>query len=127
MFSMGTVGIEMIRRLTEAHVKGGGQFVSAPVFGRPESAATASLSILAAGPADVIDRISIVFKAISKRVFVVGEKPFQANVVKLCGNFLLLSAIEGLAESLAFACEQGVTPRLLLKVMTETLFTAPFY
>jgi NAD-binding of NADP-dependent 3-hydroxyisobutyrate dehydrogenase/Transposase IS66 family len=67
------------------------------------------------------------FAAIGKRLFVVGEESFQANAVKLCGNFLLLSAIEGLAESVAFAREQGIAPPLLVNILTETLFTAPFY
>jgi 3-hydroxyisobutyrate dehydrogenase-like beta-hydroxyacid dehydrogenase len=65
--------------------------------------------------------------AIGKRLFVVGEEPFQANGVKLCGNFLLLSAIEGLAESVAFARQQGIAPSILVNILTETLFTAPFY
>jgi 3-hydroxyisobutyrate dehydrogenase-like beta-hydroxyacid dehydrogenase len=67
--SMGTIGIGMTRKLTETHAREGGRFISAPVFGRPESAAAASLSILAAGPTDVIDRVSGVFTAISKKVF----------------------------------------------------------
>lgn len=125
--SMGTIGINMTRKLTEAHAKRGGRFISAPVFGRPESAAAASLSIVAAGPADAIDRVSTIFAAIGKKVFIAGEEPFQANALKLCGNFLLLTAIEGLAEGIAFVREQGMAPSLMLNILTETLFTAPFY
>lgn len=87
----------------------------------------ASLSIVAAGPADAIARVSTIFTAIGTKVFIGGEEPFQANTIKLCGNFLLLTAIEGLAESVAFARDHGITPSLLLNILTETLFTAPFY
>lgn len=125
--SMSTISIKMVKKLTEAHAEKGGRFISAPVFGRPESAAAASLSIVAAGPADAIESVSSIFTAIAKKIFSAGKEPFQANAVKLCGNFLLLSAIEGLAESIAFTREQGIPPHLLLEILTETLFTAPFY
>jgi 3-hydroxyisobutyrate dehydrogenase-like beta-hydroxyacid dehydrogenase len=124
--SMGTISINMVRKLTEAHARRGGRFISAPVFGRPESAVAASLSIVAAGPADAIARVSTIFTAIGTKVFIAGEEPFQANTIKLCGNFLLLTAIEGLAESVAFARDHGITPSLLLNILTETLFTAPY-
>lgn len=125
--SMGTIGVELARRLTSAHAHHGGQFISAPVFGRPESAAAGSLLILAAGRTDTIDRVSPLLATIGKRLFVVGEEPFQANVLKLCGNALLLSAIEGLAETIAFARREGIQPGQLVELMTETLFTAPLY
>jgi 3-hydroxyisobutyrate dehydrogenase-like beta-hydroxyacid dehydrogenase len=35
--SMSTIGINMARKLTKAHAERGGRFVSAPIFGRPES------------------------------------------------------------------------------------------
>lgn len=75
-----------------------------------------------------VERVSpLLFGKSGKKVFIVGEEPYQANVLKLCGNFLLLSAIEALAESVAFARGQQISPRLLLDIMTDTLFTSPFY
>ena len=46
------------------------------------------------------------FKNKSVRVF--GEDPGAANVVKLCGNFLIAAAIESMAESLALAEKESV-------------------
>jgi 3-hydroxyisobutyrate dehydrogenase-like beta-hydroxyacid dehydrogenase len=125
--SMSTISIAMARRLTAAHAGGAGHFVSAPVFGRPEAAEGAALSVVAAGPRPTIDRLSSLFAAIAKGVFVVGEIPLHANVVKICGNALLFSAVEALAEVLAFARHQGVDADVLLDLLTGTLFTAPFY
>jgi 3-hydroxyisobutyrate dehydrogenase-like beta-hydroxyacid dehydrogenase len=125
--SMGTIGVEMARKLTAAHAQHGGQFISAPVFGRPERAASGSLLILAAGPTAGIDQVSPILASIGKRLFVVGEEPFQANVLKLCGNTVLLSAIEAMAETMAFARKQGIQPCRFVEIMTETLFTAPLY
>jgi len=125
--SMSTIGVEMARRLTAAHAEHGGHFVSAPVFGRPQSAADGSLLILAAGPAEVIKRVSPIFTAIGKKVFIIGEEPFRANVVKLCGNFLLLSSILALAQTITFARAHDIDAGQFLGFLTETLFTAPYY
>jgi 3-hydroxyisobutyrate dehydrogenase-like beta-hydroxyacid dehydrogenase len=125
--SMSTIGVDMARRLTSAHAEHGSHFVSAPVFGRPQTAADGSLLILAAGPAEAIKRVSPIFTAIGKRVFIIGEEPFRANVVKLCGNSLLLSSILALAQTFAFARAHDIDDSQFLGFLTETLFTAPFY
>jgi 3-hydroxyisobutyrate dehydrogenase-like beta-hydroxyacid dehydrogenase len=125
--SMSTISAPMVRRLTTVHRSSGHGFISAPVFGRPDAAQAGALSIIAAGPKQTIEHLSEVFSAIAKNVFVIGETPFHANIVKLCGNFLLLSAVEGLAETLSLARKHGVAPDAMLNILTGTVFTAPFY
>jgi 3-hydroxyisobutyrate dehydrogenase-like beta-hydroxyacid dehydrogenase len=48
-------------------------------------------------------------------------------LVKLCGNFMILSAIEALAEALALGEKGGVPAQRLLEVLTGTLFDSPVY
>ena len=67
------------------------------------------------------------FDAIGQKTWVVGDRPSQANVVKICGNFMLASAIETLSEASALANAYGVPTRTLFEVMTSTLFAAPAY
>jgi 3-hydroxyisobutyrate dehydrogenase-like beta-hydroxyacid dehydrogenase len=57
----------------------------------------------------------------------VGERPAAANVVKLSGNFLIASVIEGLGEAFALARKSGIDPAAYLELLTSTLFTAPVY
>jgi len=64
---------------------------------------------------------------ISQRVFQVGEKPSSANLLKLCGNCMILSAIESLGDAMTLAERGGITKRQLLEVLTATLFDAPVY
>jgi 3-hydroxyisobutyrate dehydrogenase-like beta-hydroxyacid dehydrogenase len=66
-------------------------------------------------------------EAMGQRIFVVGEKPSQANLIKLAGNFLITCVIEGLAETMALAAKSGVAPAKLYEVLTESLFNAPVY
>ncbi|MDB5721682.1 MAG: 6-phosphogluconate dehydrogenase [Alphaproteobacteria bacterium] len=123
--SMSTIGVACAERLTEAH--GPGRFVSAPVFGRPEAAAAAKLFVVAAGTAEALERCQPAFAAIGQRSFAIGGHPPQANLVKLCGNFMILSAIEAMAEAMALAARGGVEKAKLLEVLTGTLFSAPIY
>jgi 3-hydroxyisobutyrate dehydrogenase-like beta-hydroxyacid dehydrogenase len=67
------------------------------------------------------------FNAIGQRTFKVGATPRMANVIKLCGNFMIMAAIEALAEAMALAARNGVEKSVLLDVLTNTLFSAPVY
>lgn len=124
--SSSTISVGLSKRLTEAH-RGGGGFVSAPVFGRPEAAAAAKLFVVAAGPAGTVDSVTPVFDAIGQRTFVVSEEPSAANLVKLSGNFLIGSVIESLGEAMALVTKGGVDPHQYLEILTSTLFSAPVY
>jgi len=125
--AMSTISIAIVQRMTEQHSAANQGFVSAPVFGRPDAAAAASLSILAAGPVALLDRLQPIFEALGKKIFRIGEVPFHSNILKLCGNGMLLSAIEGLAETMALVRKHGMSAEQFLDVMTNTLLTAPFY
>jgi len=60
-------------------------------------------------------------------VFVVGDKPEMANVVKLSGNFLIASVIESLGEAIALARKYGIDPHQYVDFLTNSLFAAPVY
>jgi 3-hydroxyisobutyrate dehydrogenase-like beta-hydroxyacid dehydrogenase len=125
--SLSTIGVATADAAAERHAERGQSFVSAPVFGRPEAAAAAKLVVVAAGNAADLDRLQDLFAVISQRVFVIGAKPSTANLVKLCGNFMILAAIESLGEALALAERGGVSKQQLVDVLTSTLFDAPVY
>ena len=81
--------------------------------------------VVAAGPKRDIERCQPLFDVMGQRTFVVGEEPTAANVIKLTGNFLITTVIESLAESFAFATKHELEPRVLLDVLTGSLFAAP--
>ena len=125
--SLSTISVALSDRLAAKHAKAGQEYLAAPVFGRPEAAEAAKLSVVAAGPAAVVQRCKPLFETMGPRLFVVGERPSMANVVKLSGNFLIATVLESLAEALAFARKSGVDPGALLEFLTTTMFTAPLY
>jgi 3-hydroxyisobutyrate dehydrogenase-like beta-hydroxyacid dehydrogenase len=123
--SMSTIGVATAEELTAKHAELGQHFVSAPVFGSPEAAAAAKLFVVCAGPATDLERVAPLLAQLGQRVFPIGEQPAHANLVKLCGNFMILSAIESLAEAMNLAERGGVAKRTLLDVLTNTMFDLP--
>jgi 3-hydroxyisobutyrate dehydrogenase-like beta-hydroxyacid dehydrogenase len=87
------------------------------VFGRPESAEAKNLLVVAAGPSEYVERCRPLFDAIGRQTFVVGTEPWQANVAKVCGNFLIASVIEALGEAYATLRKAGVAPLSFLEIM----------
>jgi 3-hydroxyisobutyrate dehydrogenase-like beta-hydroxyacid dehydrogenase len=125
--SSSTISVALADRLTAAHRDEGQDFVSAPVFGRPEAAAAAKLFVVAAGPQTTLQALAPVFDAIGQRTFTVSEVPKAANLVKLSGNFLIANVIESLGEAIALAAKGGVDKHQYLEILTSTLFGAPVY
>jgi 3-hydroxyisobutyrate dehydrogenase-like beta-hydroxyacid dehydrogenase len=125
--SLSTISVRMAERMSALHAEHGRQFMSAPVFGRPDAAAAAKLFVVAAGSSADFARAKPALEAISQRVFYLGETPSSANLLKLCGNFLILSTIETLAEAMTLAQKGGIPKQRLLEVLTGTLFDFPVY
>jgi 3-hydroxyisobutyrate dehydrogenase-like beta-hydroxyacid dehydrogenase len=125
--SLSTVSPAISRRMAEHHAKFGVAFVSAPVFGRPDAAAAARLWICVSGPEKAKSRVAPILKAIGQGTFDFGEDAGAANVVKLCGNFLIASAIEGLAEGFVFAEKNGVPASQLADMLGQTFFACTAY
>lgn len=125
--SLSTIGIRFAERLAAAHAEAGGALVSAPVFGRPAAAEAAQLYIAAAGAPDAVARCQPLFDAIGQKTFVLGDQPPMANLMKLCGNFLIGSAIEGMAEAMTLGQRGGIPKAKMLEVLTGSIFDAPIY
>ncbi|HME00651.1 MAG TPA: NAD(P)-dependent oxidoreductase [Terriglobia bacterium] len=125
--SMSTISVAMSRRLAKLHAELGRCYIAAPVFGRPEAAAAQKLFVVAAGPRALVERCQPLFDAMGQKTFVVSEDAPAANVIKLCGNFMIASILEILGESVALARKSGVDASAYLEVMTGTLFNAPVF
>lgn len=125
--SLSTISVALSDRLAAAHAKAGQGYLAAPVFGRPEAAEAGRLAVVAAGEDALIQKCRPLFNAMGPKLFFVGDRPSQANVVKLSGNFLIATVLESLAEVLAFARKSGVDAGALMEFLTSSLFNAPVY
>jgi 3-hydroxyisobutyrate dehydrogenase-like beta-hydroxyacid dehydrogenase len=125
--SLSTISVALAEKLTEAHKAKGQFFVSAPVFGRPAAAAEAKLFITAAGSPEALARTMPLLHAIGQKVEVFGDTPSTANLVKLAGNFLIVSVTESLGEAMALTAKGGADNAKFLDFLTSTLFGSLIY
>jgi 3-hydroxyisobutyrate dehydrogenase-like beta-hydroxyacid dehydrogenase len=125
--SLSTISVALSDRLAAAHAKEGQGYLAAPVFGRPEAAEAGRLAVVAAGEDALVQKCKPLFDAMGPKLFFVGDRPSQANVVKLSGNFLIATVLESLAEVLTFARKSGVDAGALMEFLTSSLFNAPVY
>jgi 3-hydroxyisobutyrate dehydrogenase-like beta-hydroxyacid dehydrogenase len=125
--SVSTIAVATADAVAARHARHGQRFISACVFGRPDVAAAGKLFVVTAGDDADITKAQPVLEAVGQRVFRVGERPSAANLVKLCGNFSILAAIETMGEAMALAEKGGVAKAKLLEVLTGTLFDAAVY
>ncbi|HRX84590.1 MAG TPA: NAD(P)-dependent oxidoreductase [Phycisphaerae bacterium] len=125
--SMSTISVALAERMASEHGAAGQRYVGAPVFGRPDAAAAAKLFIIAGGAADDIAACQPLFDAMGQRTLVVGGEPAQAHLVKLSGNFMIMSILEALGEAMALVGKAGIDRRRYLEILTSTLFTGPLF
>lgn len=125
--SMSTVSVALVDRLSASHARNGQLFVSAPVFGRPDAAATGKLFIVAAGPREAIERVEPLFGAMGQATHIVSDKPSDANLIKIAGNFMIASMMQAFGEAIALARKAGLPAQTFVDIMTSTIFNVPIY
>ena len=125
--SMASLSPVAADRLAARHAEAGVGYLAAPVLGRFTVAAEGNLNIIAAGaPAD-LERAQPYFEILGKRVWVVGETPRIANVVKAAVNYDIIHAFQAIAESVALVEASGVDAGVFTELLSSTLFPGPVY
>jgi 3-hydroxyisobutyrate dehydrogenase-like beta-hydroxyacid dehydrogenase len=122
--NLATISVELAQRLTEAHRARGLGYVASPVFGRPDAAAAANLVVVAAGAKADIEKARPVLERIGRHLEVLGDKPEQANLFKIAGNFMIASALETMGEAFALVRKGGIDARVFHEVMSNSLFAS---
>lgn len=120
-----TISPKCADELTELHRKHGSHYVSGPVVGRPDAAATGQLTSFLAGAPQATATATPVCQAYSKAVNVIAEKPAVANSMKLCINYNVISIIEMIGETYVLAEKCGVPLEPLRDFYQQALFAHP--
>jgi 3-hydroxyisobutyrate dehydrogenase-like beta-hydroxyacid dehydrogenase len=124
---MSTVAPATARELAPEHQDTDALYAACPVFGRPDAAANRQLAAPVSGSEKARKQAKPVLRAVSRKVYDLGEDVGAANAVKLGGNFMIAGAIEAMGEAFTFAESQGIERRKMAKIACETLFSGPIY
>ena len=126
--SMSTILPKTAADLALLHQQQGQHYLASPVFGRPEAATAKKLNFTISGEKKIREQIEPLLKdAGSLNVWDFGDNITAANTVKLCGNFLIASALEAIGESINLAKKSGVDAQQMWNMLSQTLFNAPVY
>jgi len=126
--SMSTILPQTAADIAAQHKTNGQHYLASPVFGRPEAAAAGKLNFVISGDTAIRNQITPLLKeAGGAGVWDFGDTVTAANTVKLCGNFLIASALEAIGESAALASQSGVDAAAMWNMFSQTLFNTPLY
>ncbi|MGE0564312.1 MAG: NAD(P)-dependent oxidoreductase [Pseudolabrys sp.] len=125
--NMATASVACADELTALHRQRGVPYVAATVWGRPDAAAAAKLSIVVAGDKAAVDKAQPLFDVLGQRTTRVGDKPSNANVAKIAGNLMVAAAIEAMGEAAALVRGYGMSADDFLKTVNKALFDVPVY
>jgi 3-hydroxyisobutyrate dehydrogenase-like beta-hydroxyacid dehydrogenase len=125
--SMSTISPDISQFLSDEHQKAGSNYLAAPVFGRPEAAAAKKLWICVSGGPEAKATVQPILGALGQGIFDFGDSAGGANVVKIAGNFMIMSSLEIMAEAFTLAEKSGLDRAKVADFFGSTIFNAPIY
>ena len=126
--SISTILPATAKQLEAAHTRTNSYYAGTPVMGRPEAARARNLNFMLAGNPKATAIIKpLLTDAGAATIWEFGEDPSAANVAKICNNFLIVGALEAMAEGMTLARKSGIDDAQWMKMLTSTFMNAPIY
>jgi 3-hydroxyisobutyrate dehydrogenase-like beta-hydroxyacid dehydrogenase len=120
--------VRFARRVAEKGV----QWIDAPMTGSKIGAENGQLTFIVGGPAETLEAIDPLFKAMGKNVIRVGDVG-KGQAAKIAMNLQIALIFEGFAEGLTLATKLGVEPSKMIELVQATMirsgvtdYKAPF-
>ena len=117
---MSTIGRRALQDISETLNARGVQVVDCPISGGPKGAKAGTLSVMTAGPADAVATIRPWLEKIGKSVFVLGEKPGQAQLMKLVNNLMSAANMATAFEALVLGAKGGLDADMMVQVVNAS-------
>lgn len=120
-----TVDPNTVRKVGQAVDDAGGSFLDCPVSGSVSTVEAGTLTIMAGGDPDLVERVRPVLEPLSSRLIHVGVRGAGA-ATKLAVNALVHGLNVALSESLVLAERAGVDRQTAYEVFASGAAGAPF-
>ena len=114
---LSTVGPQIAGEVAERLHDVGVTYTDGPVSGGVAGARAATISMMFAGPADILDANRPILEAIAGNVFHVGTRAGQGQAMKLLNNYLSATALAATSEAIAFGMAEGLDMGVILEVL----------
>jgi len=117
VIDLSTIGPAAARE-ADARCKAAGLiYIDAPVSGGQAGARAGTITVMLAGPKDVVEAHQDVLHGFAKNPFHVGETPGQGQAVKILNNFLSGTAMVATTEAVLYGLSQGLDMKAMLDVV----------
>lgn len=116
LVDLSTVGSRAEQEVASGLLAKGIETVDAPISGGAAGAQKGTLAVMAAGKPEAIAQVRALFDIFGK-VFVVGEKPGQAQLLKLLNNMLSSTAFAITSEAFVAGVKGGLEPKVMMSVI----------
>jgi 3-hydroxyisobutyrate dehydrogenase len=126
LIDFSTVSPDLSRSLESRGRALGVDFVEAPVTGSKNGAEKGTLLLMVGGTLEAVARCAPIFAAVGEKAIHCGPVGAAAQV-KLAGNALIASMLQGLGEGMLLAAKAGVDPAKLLEVVQASGFRSPYF
>ncbi|MBL6078585.1 NAD(P)-dependent oxidoreductase [Belnapia sp. T18] len=114
---MSTIGRATVEGIAARLAERGIAMVDAPISGGPSGARAGTLAMLAAGAPEAVARLRPWQERIGRVVFTLGERPGQAQVMKLVNNLVFAANMVAGFEGLAMGAKAGLDPDTMLAML----------
>ena len=104
---MSTISADVTRQLASTLESRGVEMLDCPVSGGTQGAQAGTLTILVGGKADVLERVRPLLDTIGGAIFHMGDHG-AGQVTKACNQIVQVITIQGIAEAMLFARQNGV-------------------
>ncbi|CAM5644827.1 3-hydroxyisobutyrate dehydrogenase OS=Streptomyces fumanus OX=67302 GN=mmsB PE=3 SV=1 [Streptomyces fumanus] len=115
---------ETTRALAARAAEHGIALLDIPVAGGVAGAEKGVLTVMAAGPAALVERTRPVLEVFGQRIIHISERPGDGNVAKTINNLLAAANLAAASEGLALGLAAGLDVDILLDVLNASSATS---
>lgn len=120
LIDMSTISPVVTKALSAEASEKGARMLDAPVSGGDKGAVSGTLSIMAGGEKEDLERAMPVFEAMGKTIVHCGPIG-SGQIVKACNQIVVALVIEAISEAFVLGSKAGVDPDVLLRVLSGGL------
>ncbi len=114
---MSTIGSAALARVQAKLAPHGITLVDCPISGGPKGARAGTLTIITAGPAEARAELRPWLQQIGKNLFEVGDRPGQAQLMKLVNNLVNAANMATAFEALVLGAKGGLDAEQMVAVL----------
>lgn len=117
MIDLSTIGPQAATEVATLLRTAGITYCDGPVSGGAAGARAATISLMFAGPANVLDANRALLESFAGSIFHVGDRAGQGQAMKLANNFLSATALAATSEAVAFGAAHGLDMATMIDVL----------